>query len=260
MATAPSLLGQVEQQLAYCANPPIESPYVPTGGIYMTPRRRSGFWCNTACDSTAYTITTSSSYVTMCDYFVYNGAATTAGSYTTGNVIMSESSEVKVIWTIWVQGDYQEPQNIWQNWSENVALTQEERERRATLQAEAVRREQEIAARQAEVRKEADAKRAAAEERAKKLLITQLDERQAEQFHKTKTIDVISRHSRRTYRLRYAWAGNVDVISPEGKVIERMCIHPSVIVPMPDHLLAQKLMIEHDEESFRKIANITLVA
>ncbi len=223
MATAPSLLGQVEQQLV--SN---QSAITSIGGL----GQQASFMGIT------YTVTTSN--------FTMSSSYVTAANYATGNVIMESSN---AIWTIWVQGDYQEPQNIWQNWSEGVALTQE-----------AVHRQQEMFARQAEIQKEADAKRAVAEERAKKLLITQLDERQAEQFHKTKTIDVISRHSRRTYRLRYAWTGNVDVISPEGKVIERMCIHPSVHVPMPDHLLAQKLMIEHDEESFRKIANITRVA
>ena len=40
-----------------------------------------------------------------------------------------------------------------------------------------------------------------------------------------------------------------------GRPAEVYCIHPSEWVPHEDNMLAQKLMLEYDEESFLRIAN-----
>lgn len=53
------------------------------------------------------------------------------------------------------------------------------------------------------------------------------------------------------------WSGNVEEIDDAGKATVRYCIHPTIGVPHPDNQLAQKLMLEHDEAGFRKVACAT---
>lgn len=60
------------------------------------------------------------------------------------------------------------------------------------------------------------------------------------------------------YRIRRGWSGNVDRLAPDGRVIERMCAHPSMYTPDGDNMAGQKLMLESaDEALFLRIANRT---
>jgi len=98
-----------------------------------------------------------------------------------------------------------------------------------------------------------------ANHRAEKLLMQFLNDRQREQFTRERFFEVASADGNRRYRIKEGWAGNVEVISPEGVIIETLCIHPTKEMPSADNLLAQKLMIETNEELFRKTANITRI-
>ena len=124
--------------------------------------------------------------------------------------------------------------------------TQEERAQREAAAAEARRKwEAEIA--------EANRLREEAEIRAEKLLLENLTLRQKEDYVKTKSFVVDG--SRYRYRIRHGRSGNVDVIDRKGMIVNRLCAHPVDLVPNPDTMLAQKLMLETDEAAFERIAN-----
>jgi len=61
------------------------------------------------------------------------------------------------------------------------------------------------------------------------------------------------------YRIRASGVvGNVDVLEADllgERVLHRLCAHCDHAIPLHDHLLAQKLMLEADEDDFLRIAN-----
>jgi hypothetical protein len=128
------------------------------------------------------------------------------------------------------------------NWV--AALSAAERERR-----EADRRRRE-AERQAAIRE-----RAEAEQRAERLLLDHLSERQRAEYRERRAFTVISADGERTYRIERGWSGNVKLIGPDGRECRRYCIHPRERVPTEDCMLAQKLLIENDEPAFLRVAN-----
>ncbi len=93
-----------------------------------------------------------------------------------------------------------------------------------------------------------------AEDRAEKLLLENLSLQQQLDYRE-RNYFVINGKSGRRYRIRRARSGNIDVIDKKGRVEHRLCAHPNEWVPDPDTNLAQKLMLEHDEEGFHRIAN-----
>jgi hypothetical protein len=99
--------------------------------------------------------------------------------------------------------------------------------------------------------------RDAADKRAERLLLQFLNPDQEVQYRKDRYFEVLSKDGTRRYRIRRGWAGNVTVIDLKGREVEKLCIHPDISVPQEDNLLAQKLLLEADEEEFRRTANIT---
>lgn len=96
----------------------------------------------------------------------------------------------------------------------------------------------------------------AAKEKAEKLLQSALTPQQKEEL-KTKGHFHCKSNKGVIYRIRRGTHGNVRKLDPTGtKEVESLCIQPDN-VPAQDAMLAQKLMIENDEDTFRKIANIT---
>lgn len=57
-----------------------------------------------------------------------------------------------------------------------------------------------------------------------------------------------------TYRLYLAAGHNVEKIQ-DGKPVKRFCLVTKITVPTPDKVLAQKLLLEGDPETFLKTAN-----
>lgn len=49
------------------------------------------------------------------------------------------------------------------------------------------------------------------------------------------------------YRLRRGRVGNIDLISPDGKLLRSYCVHPGERLPNPDDLVAQKLHLETND-------------
>lgn len=102
---------------------------------------------------------------------------------------------------------------------------------------------------------------AVAKSRAEALLVSNLDVEQAESFRKSRLFVVHSRDKKRRYRIEHGMAGNVKLLSPDGRVVASFCIHPLERgIPAEDVMLAQKLMLEAAEEEFLRIANKTLIA
>jgi hypothetical protein len=133
-----------------------------------------------------------------------------------------------------------------------VTLTQP-RENEAEL-AEARRREQELRRREQELERQA-------EERADRLLQAELTPAQAEEFSRDRCFTLIGQSGRRRYRIRStAHAQNIECLDAAGKPVERLCAHLPETFPILDSVLAQKLWLEHDEDGFRRIANIRRVA
>jgi hypothetical protein len=103
-----------------------------------------------------------------------------------------------------------------------------------------------------------------AKRRARALLEEHLDERQLEQWRNGEEFTVEC--GRRTYRIRLGLAGNVYLVEnngakpPQGRsYLRRYCCHvyhPDGDVPNEDNVLAQKLLLEADEDAFLAMANL----
>jgi hypothetical protein len=50
--------------------------------------------------------------------------------------------------------------------------------------------------------------------------------------------------------------GNVEELDAKGNPKLKLCVHP-VNVPLADALVTQKLLLETDEQEFRRMANIS---
>lgn len=104
---------------------------------------------------------------------------------------------------------------------------------------------------------------AAARDRANELLLEHLTPAQRQTFAKNQWFVVEGGMSKTRYRIRAkgSLVANIDVMAAighegESKVVHRLCGHCDPrAMPLADHLLAQKLMLEFDEEEFLKIAN-----
>lgn len=93
-----------------------------------------------------------------------------------------------------------------------------------------------------------------ASRKAEELLLDNLTEEQADEYRRLQRFAVVI--GDRTYRIRKGMHGNLDVIE-DDRVIERLCVYARGGVPEQDNMLAQKLLLETDEEHVRRTANIT---
>jgi len=152
------------------------------------------------------------------------------------------------VWTSWISSTTATTTSIWTTWVDNIE--------EFTVPTTGVWRSQEDAER---LQREAERlqrlhRAAAADARADELLISLLNAEQREQYKTEKYFTVCAR-SGKLYRLRRAILGSIDVLDDAGKVKHRYCAHLRNDVPVPDHLIAQKFMIEHHEQEFLRIAN-----
>lgn len=149
----------------------------------------------------------------------------------------------------------------WSHWAAE-AYAQYSKELRAVARAVETPEMRQARAIEAE-RRAAEARAAAAiveaaKEKAEKLLQSALAPEQKEEL-KTKGFFHCRSKRGNLYRIKRGTHGNVKLLDPTGKKeIESLCIQPDN-VPAQDAMLAQKLMIENDEDSFRRIANISRI-
>lgn len=112
------------------------------------------------------------------------------------------------------------------------------------------RQERETWAAQDKVRREA---RRIAISKADDLLESVLSQVQREQLQKESGF-LVRGQSGVVYRVRRGRSINVDEIAGNGEVVRTHCAHPSMDVPDGDTMVAQKLMLECDEQEFLRIA------
>jgi hypothetical protein len=99
--------------------------------------------------------------------------------------------------------------------------------------------------------------RQAAIKRAKALLRASLSEDQQKQYDENKSFIVIGQKTKRKYRIREGRVANIDVFWEDRPgVRHKLCAHPGEQVPDADTMLAQKLMLECNENDFLNLANI----
>lgn len=155
------------------------------------------------------------------------------------------------IWDAWVSYEetttggvtyklyYQQPQETAEVRQQRIEQEQQrERERQAAYAAELKQREEAVA-------------------KAERLLMESLREKQLEEYQEFKRFTVISKDGKRTYRVNKGRIRNVQLIDQGGKVLRTYCGHPQEYVPDEDTMLAQKLLLEHEEERFLKLANVS---
>jgi hypothetical protein len=101
--------------------------------------------------------------------------------------------------------------------------------------------------------------RASALDRARSLLLSHLNEEQRRTFEQNKWFVVEGGRTKQRYRIRDKGdlVANVEVIDMAGNVMQRLCAHGlrELQLPLPDHFLTQKLMLENDEDAFLRVAN-----
>jgi hypothetical protein len=111
----------------------------------------------------------------------------------------------------------------------------------------------------ADEQREREARRVSAHDKAKQLLLAHLSPAQQETFTKNGWFMVEGGKTKTRYRIRSnTLVANVDVLEHQrdDKITHRLCGHiPTQQVPLGDHLLAQKMMLEFAEQDFLRLAN-----
>ena len=102
--------------------------------------------------------------------------------------------------------------------------------------------------------KKVQEERAAAEKRAQKLLLSNLNHQQKQDWLNAKFF-VVKAKSGRTFKVTNKQHSNVIEIDGAGNSIVAWCAGPSGGVPVQDQFLAQKYMLECNEDAFFQVAN-----
>ena len=99
----------------------------------------------------------------------------------------------------------------------------------------------------------------AAAKRAEGLLWEHLTDEQRAEYRRSKSFVVKGCHTKRSYRVRCGGGlvANVHELDDKGDTQRRLCAHISNAygAPNADHYLAQKLLLEHQEQDFLRVAN-----
>lgn len=166
-------------------------------------------------------------------------------------ITLSGSDSNTYVYGNWVEEKREEKTK---NKRENKALHRRERVERERQRVEEERRERE---RQEELRRY-DAKikaTKAAEKKAHKLLSDNLNKEQLESLEKNGYFRIKSQ-SGKHYEINKDDNYNVVSLDRFRKRKKQHCALPKGNVPHYDTMLAQKLMLEHKEEDFLKVANV----
>lgn len=168
------------------------------------------------------------------------------------------------VWTVWIDSGTGSTiaNNVWQGWQDQTSTTltignevyggyQPPQRTPEEIAAQAALAEQ-ARQRWAEEQARLEAERAEASKRARVLLEENLSDEQRLQLRDNNWFEVVT--PRGTYRIHNGRSGNVQRYR-DGRPTDRYCIHPGELVPNEDTMLAQKLMLETDEDAFLRIAN-----
>lgn len=162
-----------------------------------------------------------------------------------------------VLWTTWCLSNTASTSFVtWDTWNRSTAATSlgpiawsqppetpEERE--------------DFSKKLAEARRLADERKKrleAADARAEELLKSVLDAGQREQYEREKRFHVVTTSGRR-YRVQPGWGHNVHTLDQHGNPETQFCLVARDRVPLADLMVTQKLLLEHDEAQFLRVAN-----
>lgn len=87
-------------------------------------------------------------------------------------------------------------------------------------------------------------------EKAKKLLWSCLSRKQKKMYKQDKTFIAIGNVTGTKYLIRNQTQINIVQLDDDGNWVEKLCTVPTERIPVEDHQLAQKLMIETEEDVF----------
>lgn len=172
------------------------------------------------------------------------------GGTATGRIIQPhiETFNINNIHTVWVAREVEE---------RNVLSAAERAARQGDVNVavRAAQRERSIAQQQ-RIAREADRKRVSENALKRSLLLLQqaCNDEQIDQLKEEGSIVVVGKSGTRYRVTDRGTMANVHVLKDNNKVSHRLCAHP-LGVPQGDIMLAQKLMLEHDEANFLKVAN-----
>jgi hypothetical protein len=177
--------------------------------------------------------------------------------------------QIQLTWTGWIRDANQmraEIESEYNNYQAAHAPPAMTPEQQAAARVAEDQRRHQYALRMAErervnavVRQEQDA----IMKRAMATFIEVLPEADRKTLAEEKCIYVKSQHGRR-YRIKCekGQSGNVDLLDEHGRRTASFCVHPAYqknghLIADPDAWLTQKLYLEHDEDTFIKVANMT---
>lgn len=107
-----------------------------------------------------------------------------------------------------------------------------------------------------ELQQEQQRQRQAVSTRAQELLLQHLSPEQRDTFTRNGWFIVEGGKSKIRYRINgRSYAGNIEVLHGDNRVIHRLCCHADSHIPLGDQLLSQKIMLELAENDFLRIAN-----
>lgn len=162
----------------------------------------------------------------------------------------AESTNVgsNYVWQFWVDT----PISVTVPPRRQLALPRREsaEEREARVQRELLRH-QEDQRREEERRTELELARV----EASNLLDSILSDIQRQTLEKEDWFLVVGK-SGNIYRIRRGRVGNIDLLSPEGQILRRYCVHPQGHLPNADDLVAQKLHLESNDDHLMEVANV----
>jgi hypothetical protein len=96
-------------------------------------------------------------------------------------------------------------------------------------------------------------KLAEAKKRADELLKAHLTPQQREELEMKNHFHLLV--GAKKYRINRGRSRNIQLVNEQGVVVKTLCAHPSEMIPDADTMLAQKLMLEANENEFLRIAN-----
>jgi hypothetical protein len=99
------------------------------------------------------------------------------------------------------------------------------------------------------------AHRRKSEQRAYALLKEWLSPEQIARFERQGNFEVRGSHSGKCYRIRRDRNMNIDELGGDGSRVAVWCFGPAGNLPLGDHMLAQKIALETDEQAALAVAN-----
>lgn len=203
--------------------------------------------------------TTSTSTAATIDVWpTANWGLQTLGTATSDSIVLGNTETANAIWGL----------STWQDTVHTNTVTNIQRVRQAAV----VLTPEEVAAGvarrviQRQDRLKANARKTrfheAANARARRLLMTMLDDAQKDELEKDNRFHLTVHDpdgAMRVYRIDYGYMGNVKLIDTSGRPVKSYCIHADSRLPKEDQMLAQKLLLEANEKEFLRIANMTRI-